>query len=235
MKNYNAFINEAQALFEKCYFLNKDAVNNLNLRHCKGSFLAIRGEYYLNRVFNGRIYQHYFDLVILIDKMNHFVIPIIYLPNEIKPYGFEHMYPDNTCCLGLAHEIIQIWGKEQLAEDFFEKIVNIFLINLLSYRLSKRCVTEERPHNKEGVIDYYGELLGINGQECLNTLIYIYTKVKHNELARGHNLCPCKSGKILRNCHFFQIANFINSLNINPELKGGFLQDINSLIRSKSV
>ncbi len=230
MKNVNAFIEEACALFESYTIFDGEKVKKLKLSRCDNSFVGIGGEYYLNRILNGELYQHYFDIVILIDKTNHFIIPIVWLPNEKKPYGFEHMYSDNTCCLGLTHEIILIWGKEQSAKDFFEKIVDIFLINLISYRNTKRCATPDRPHGEQGILEYYGEILDIRLDKCLKALNYIYDKVKRGIVAKGHHLCPCESGKRMRECHGQKIYSFINDLNNNPELKAGFFLDVRFII-----
>ena len=124
--NYNLFIEEAGALFENYCILDK---TDMQLNTGKGSFTAIAGEYFLNREFKGKIYQCIFYLVVIVDKTGQLSIPIVYLPKEQRPYKFEHLYKDNSCCLGLTHELIGIWGEKQSAIDFFEKIIDPFLIN----------------------------------------------------------------------------------------------------------
>lgn len=96
---------------------------DMQLNTGKGSFTAIAGEYFLNREFNEKIYQQIFYLVVIVDKTGQLSIPIVYLPKEQRPYKFEHLYKDNSCCLGLTHELIGIWGEKQSAIDFFEKII----------------------------------------------------------------------------------------------------------------
>lgn len=226
MKDYNKFLIEVGALFERYSLLNTVEVNNLNLSRCRNSFIGIRGQYYLNCSFKGKAYQKLFDITILIDKTGHSSIPILLLRNERKPPEFEHIYKDNTCCLGLTHEIISIWGEEQSAIVFFEKIINIFLINLISFQNYKKCATEERPHGVTGLLEYYAEVLIMSIKGCENTLPYILKRIKRKEYAKGHNICPCGSGRIIRNCHSSQINTFIKNLNSNPELRAGFLQDI---------
>jgi hypothetical protein len=233
MQDYNVFINEASVLFEKYIILDSCAVDSLDLKRCKGSFIAIAGAYFLNRQFGDEVYQHTFNMVVLLDRSKRLVLPIVWLPCEEKPARFEHLYADKTCCLGLTHEVISIWGDKQLAKDFFDKIVDIFLINLLSFRQIGKCATEERPHAEAGIIDYYKDLIGMTATECRNALPYLHQKVSCNELAKGHNPCPCGGGKILRHCHGEQINSFLNDLYSNKELKKAFLQDNGSQMEKR--
>lgn len=228
--NYNSFIEEAGALFENYCILDK---TDMQLDTGKGSFTAIAGEYFLNREFNEKIYQHIFYLVVIVDKTGQLSIPIVYLPKEQRPYKFEHLYKDNSCCLGLTHELIGIWGEKQSAIDFFEKIIDPFLINLLSCRNTGKCATEERPHGEDGLADYYKDLLGMTAIECKNALFYLYQKVRRGELAKGHNPCPCGSGKKLRHCHGKQINEFLNHLYVNRIFQKAFIQDVAGYIEKR--
>lgn len=172
-------------------------------------------------------------MVVLADRTKSFVLPIVWLPHEKRPFGFEHLYTDNTCCLGLTHEIISIWGSKQSAQEFFDNVVDIFLINLLAFRRNGKCATDERPHAEVGICDYYKNLFGMTAAECLNSLPYLFQKVSRSEFAKGHNLCPCGSNKKLRHCHGEQINSFIKSLYSNMELKKAFLQDIRGLMERR--
>ena len=225
MKNFNAFIEEARPLFENYRILDSNAVNALKINVGKGSFIAIAGEYFLNCNIKEDIYQHTFYLVVLLDKTKHFVLPIVWLPYEKIPWKFEHVYSDKTCCLGLTYEVLKIWGEEQTAQDFFEKIIDVFLINLLSFRNKGKCVTGERPHGEAGLIDYYKDLFDMTADEFRNALPYIYRKVIRKEFAKGHNLCPCGNKEIVRRCHGEKINSFLDNLYASNELKEGFIQD----------
>ena len=224
------FIEEAGALFENYRILDK---SEIKLNTGKGSVIAIAGEYFLNREFESTVYQHSFYLVVLIDRTKQLSIPIVWLPKEKRPYKFEHLYPDNTCCLGLTHEVIEIWGEKQSAKDFFEKIIDPFLINLLCCRYSGKCATGERPHGEYGVVDYYKNLLGMTAIECKNALPYLYRKTMRDELAKGHNPCPCGSGEKLRHCHREKINQFLNHLYANKTLKKAFIQDVANYIEKR--
>ena len=227
MKDYNKFIEEAKPLFERYLIIESKDGTSLPIK--TSSFIAIVGDYFLNREFNGKYFQHTFKLVIILDRTGEFVIPIVWLPDEKRPYGFEHMYKNNTCCLGLTHEIVSIWGENQTAYEFFDRILDIFLVNFLSYRLYRHCVTDERPHGTVGIVDYYKDIFCMDEGECYKTLLYLYNKVIRNEYAKGHNKCPCGSGKNIRNCHVAQFNNFLDCLYSNTELKKAFIQDLQGI------
>ena len=230
MKDCDRFIEEAKALFESYQPLDSNDVDGLNLarlQNCNGSFKAINGDYYLNRSYNGLVFQRHFDMTIIVDRTGRLVIPIVFLRKEKQLYGYLHFLKDNTCCLGLTHEVIIAWGEKQEAKVFFEDIVDIFLIDYLTFKETKKfAYGEERPHDEMGTVDYYKGLLEMESHGCTVALRYIYDKVNRREYAKGHNLCPCGNGKAIRHCHGVQINSFINSLNINTELKAAFLQDL---------
>lgn len=110
--NCEIFIEEAGALYENYCKMDSESIKSLPIKTIHGSFLAIKGLYFLNREFDGRVYQANFDLVVILDRTGRFSVPIVWLPNEQRPYKFEHLYNDNTCCLGLAFEVIKIWGQK---------------------------------------------------------------------------------------------------------------------------
>jgi hypothetical protein len=59
----------------------------------------------------------------------------------------------------------------------------------------------ERSHGVDGLFEAYGEMIGISDREA----IVRYLECLSKELLKGHWVCPCGSGKKLRNCHLVQL------------------------------
>ena len=56
----------------------------------------------------------------------------------------------------------------------------------------------ELPHGPKGLEDAYADALGIPNKK--KDLIY-HLRLLSQDWPKGHWLCPCGSGKPLRNCH----------------------------------
>ena len=225
MTKFDVFIEDSKAFFDTYKIIVGDK-SNFPTRFRNGGFIGISGKYCLNRVYKSEFYQNEFYIVVIVDRTGNFPVPILWLPNEKSPFGFEHIYQDKTCCLGVTHEIITIWGEVQTAKDFFDKIIDTFLINYLSYKNNRVCVTGDRPHGKLGITDYYKKFFNVDNEQCEKILRYVKIKAKRREYAKGHNRCPCDSGNILRKCHGEQISAFINSLYADKRLLEAFEKDM---------
>lgn len=196
-------------------------------------FETISGIYNLDVKVENKIYQAKFAVIINVStKIKS--IPEVYLPNLSIPYNYEHVYKDkiNLCCLGLNYEIELCWGKNRSFYDFLTKILDPFLANYLEFKETKNYIKGDRPHAKKGFIDYYSQIFShISNDRIIPTLIYCYNRILRNEFARGNNLCPCASGKIIRHCiHQNDIRSFINNCRNNKYLKIAFFNDMKNYI-----
>lgn len=225
--DFNKFIEQAKPLFQWYRILSSKEITVVDNNRCE--YVAIAGEYLLNRSYNNEIYNRIYYLVIILDKTGRFSVPIVWLPHEERPQSFMHMYSDKTCCLGLNHEVLSIWGQDQSAESFFDKILDPYLMNLLSYSRTGKCVTPERPHSVLGVVDYYKKIFDCDEEHVIPFLRYLSKKVYRNELPKGHIMCPCGSGMNLRKCHGRLIQIFISQLYGFAGLKSAFLEDVRSV------
>jgi len=222
--SYN-FIDEAKAEFVECFESAKDLV----FRGKKLGFVELRGIYRLNASMDGIVYNREFDLLVLVGKTNS-KIPLMLLPTENMPKGFEHVNPDKDCCLGTAHEVLKKWGPGKRAEDFFRWIIDPYLVNLISFCETGKCVTKERPHGYDGLKCYYSELLGMTIPETDITLKYIFDRVEKKVVVKGHHICPCGSTQNIRKCHMESIRAFVDDINCNELSKEGFMQDMSGIM-----
>lgn len=199
-------------------------------------FETISGIYNLDVIVKDKVYQGKFAVIINIENTKNF-IPEVYLPNLSLPYKFEHVYKDknNLCCLGLNYEIELTWGEKRNFYNFLTKILDPFLVNYLEYCQTKNYINGDRPHAKEGLIEYYSQFFpNENHNKIIPILLYCYHKISRNEFAKGNNLCPCGSGKNIRHCiHQQKIREFINNALNNAYLKNAFLNDMKNFIGDK--
>lgn len=180
------FFQDGLHLFSS-YYIKDDDLN----------FISISGIYNLNVEVKGNLYRGQFTVIIQANKQN-WDIPELYLPKVTIPHGFGHIYKDNKCCLGLNLEIENAWRPRTFI-SFLENIVDPFLVNYLSFLKTKQYILGDRPHEKEGVLNYYSQFFNTSHYEEVNGILkYVYNKLKRKELIKGHNSCPCGSNKKLQ-------------------------------------
>ncbi|TQE72764.1 hypothetical protein [Leptospira noguchii] len=108
-----------------------------------------------------------------------------------------HTNPDKTLCLGTNHAVDAIFKENPCTIHFIEKILIPYLFRYSALYLYKEELFGELKHGAEGLIDYYKSLFVTQDQySAINLLKYIKDKPY-----RGHLICPCGSGKKIRNCH----------------------------------
>lgn len=219
------FFKDGLILFDEYQFTNCDR------------FETISGIYNLNVKVKDKIYQAKFAVVIKIENKKMF-IPEVYLPNLTIPYKYEHVYKNNNnlCCLGLNYEIELCWGKNRTFYNFLTKILDPFLVNYLEYSATGNYINGDRPHAKDGLIEYYSQFfLNENYNIIIPILLYCHHKILRNEFAKGNNPCPCGSGKNIRHCnHQTEIREFINTALNNAYLKNGFISDMKNYLGDKN-
>jgi hypothetical protein len=97
------------------------------------------------------------------------------------------------------------WRKGSNLVDFLSNLVDPFLAWQLYYdAFGKPPEWGERPHGIQGIINYYGELIGRRADD---TIIGFMKLLSRKNLPKGHEYCPCGSGKRIRHCHQKLIIN----------------------------
>lgn len=116
------------------------------------------------------------------------------IPREMD----RHVFPDPGClCLGVP---VALWI--QLKGDF--SLQTILDIPVRNYLIGNSLVERgeawphgDRSHGVAGVLEFYGDLLGTSNPIAIARFLGAILLGK----VRGHWLCLCGSGKIIRNCH----------------------------------
>ncbi len=111
----------------------------------------------------------------------------------------RHIQKGGRACLEVGPEIKRRWPPGSNLIDFLKNLVEPFLAWQVHYDIfGKPPEWGERAHGKDGILQYYAELLGIAVDS--NTLGFMKLISRKNR-PKGHEICPCGSGKKLRHCH----------------------------------
>ena len=85
---------------------------------------------------------------------------------------------------------------------------------------------KERSHGIPGLIEAYGDMVGMQGKEAIIGCLIILSKTAF----KGHWICPCRSGQKIRYCHSQHLQNL--RLKIFPQVARLALRRLeNPLIR----
>jgi len=109
----------------------------------------------------------------------------------------RHVNPEGTLCLGVPEQVwIELDGDCSVPKILDGPIRN-FLIGNGLFEVGEPWPFGERPHGGAGVLEFYKEQLGTDDPAKVFNFIRALAKGS----VRGHWLCPCGSGRILRKCH----------------------------------
>lgn len=126
-------------------------------------------------------------------------IPVVYeIGNRIPKIADRHMYLDGRACLYLPFQLSEIFPEGSGLLDFLNGPVLSFFVSQSYFELTGEWPFGEWPHGPDAIIEYYTSVLETNDKN----LIINYIQVISKKEIKGHWLCPCGSGKILRHCHY---------------------------------
>ncbi|MAC78367.1 MAG: hypothetical protein CML66_09910 [Rhodobacteraceae bacterium] len=110
----------------------------------------------------------------------------------------RHVFPDHgNCCLGVWEEWL-LTARDHQFETFLTGPMHDYFVSQTYYEVHGEWPFGERSHGRRGVLEAYSDLLGITSDE---KAIADYLWQLSRKTIKGHALCPCGSGRRLRNCH----------------------------------
>ena len=124
-------------------------------------------------------------------------VPAVYEANgRIRPFADYHAYRDARACLWAPGERWKHWPRGSSLVDFLKGPLRSHLADRAYFELSGEWLVE-RPHNEDGVVQAFEEMLGIVGADRVTAFLRLFTRGQ----PKGHWICPCGSGLRLRDCH----------------------------------
>ncbi len=156
----------------------------------------IRGILRFSRECSGRHIDDEYSVEIIISKKYPDELPKILETGNRIPKDFHH-YQDESLCLGAPLAVKQKFRKQPTLIRYVENCVIPYL-----YSFSYKCKYGKMPfgelsHGGIGILEYYQDLFGVKDHRRVLKLIAILAEENY----RGHDRCPCGSGKRLRSCH----------------------------------
>ena len=122
---------------------------------------------------------------------------VLAIDKRIEPLADRHVFRNRLACLCLPHEV-----KRYLPEinfiTFWGKLLKFWLIGQACYDRDGEWPFKARSHDAEGIYEGFAEMLGVSDMEIVKR----YTSLLLRKTpAKGHEPCPCGSGRKLRSCH----------------------------------
>ena len=196
-----------------------------NLRLCEDSpgQWVIRGKLSFSASFQNIPIEDTFSVMIVLPKDYPQSPPVVQETGGRIPADF-HQNPDRTLCVGIPIEVRQRFKKEPTLLAFMERLLVPYLYSYSYYEKYGKLPFGEFAHGGKGIREYYQELFKTDDICIMLELL----KIMANGSYRGHHLCPCNSGKILRKCHGPLMLELINGHTKEIFLKD-FLYILNSL------
>lgn len=110
----------------------------------------------------------------------------------------RHIEPDGRACLCLPHEIPGYFPDGISFEMYFDGLVHPWLIGQAFFDENGKWPWQTWDHGKDGILRGFSKLLGFIDLDIVERFVRLL--IRKNP-AKGHELCPCGSGRKLRNCH----------------------------------
>lgn len=153
-------------------------------------------------VSEGDVLDRYLIRIELPDAYPHWYPRVWEVGGRIPRINDRHINGDGSLCLGVPDDLwIKLGGDFELCH-FLAKPVRAFLIGNSLVERGEMWPQDERPHGKEGICEFYGELVGFSNPQQIRLLL---TYLAKKDDIKGHWLCPCQSGSVLRKCHFSEV------------------------------
>lgn len=165
----------------------------------------IEGKVCLDMKYNDVYFCKEYKIIIDISKKD---IPYIKEIDGKIDCNYPHRYKDGGLCLATNSDIILSCLNDDIfdIDCWFEKYVKSYFFTYEFYQRFGYYPFGERSHGAIGILEFYQDFFNVDSpvtaMKCLNfTIASKYA---------GHLLCPCGSGKKIRNCHSKELYNAKN-------------------------
>lgn len=171
---------------------------SLSLVSDKGGY-TLTGILTLDKSYNDiPVYEDY-HIRIFVPEDFPLHIPAVFDTNNDVPSDFMHFLDDGSFCLGAHCDLRSFLEEKPSLTAFIDELLMSYLYSVSYYKLYGLMPFGERSHGVKGMLEAYQEryATGENNQLLAHLLCMVVGAIPY----RGHHLCPCGSGKKLRNCH----------------------------------
>lgn len=158
---------------------------------------VLRGKFTLDHIFGDVRMTGEFDLEIVVSDQFPTIIPVVKVLSNCIADDYPHRYEDGTLCLASDLELKVFFSQESDICTFIEKYVVPYFYTYRYYEEYGVYPFGERSHGMLGNLEYIKELFAVDEWKKVCDIVLFIAQSSY----RGHHLCPCGSGKRMRNCH----------------------------------
>ncbi len=163
----------------------------------KNGIVYLIGVIHINCTVNNKLLNDSFHIKILFPLDYPEMFPIAFELSKKIPSSF-HQFSNGELCLGTPLEIGLNFFQNKTVSSFINKLLMPYLIGFIYHRDYGEFPFGERNHGPKGQLELYQELLNTSDEKTI--INFLNTVLKGN--LKGHHLCPCRSSKSIRNCHW---------------------------------
>lgn len=139
-----------------------------------------------------------FDVeIVLSDRFPSQEPQVFEVAGRIPRSADRHVNPDGDCCVTVWEHWLACARNHSFAA-FLSGPVSEFFLGQYWFEKTGTWPYGERSHGLDGLEEAYAEALGIPNRK--KDIIY-HLRLLSKDWPKGHWLCPCGSGKLLRHCH----------------------------------
>lgn len=163
----------------------------------------IKGKIHIECLCRDEFIKDDFEIKVQLFKDN---IPKVWeVSNKIRK-NYPHLYDDKRLCLATDLEQ-ELYLKNYTIIDWIGEYVKKYFVSYIYYTRYGVFPFGEHSHGNKGIYEFIQKYLKLDSiVEAKNIYEYICKK-KY----RGHLMCPCGSGKKIRNCHGKLIQEILSS------------------------
>ena len=155
------------------------------------------GELVLNHVYDGVRMTGKFDIKVVVPRDFPLALPTVKELSNCIDDLYTHRYPNGYLCLASNLELKMHISKNHDISIFVDKYVIPYLYTYKYFKEYGIYPYGERSHGMMGDLEYLKDLFCVDNWKQVFDIMMFTTQSSY----RGHLLCPCGSGKRIRNCH----------------------------------
>lgn len=165
------------------------------------------GKLDLDHIFNDVRMTGKFNLEITVFRDCSSPIPVVKEVSNRIDRNYPHRYNDGQLCLASDFELKMYFSQNTDISSFVDMYIIPYLYTYRYYEEYGIYPFGERSHGIKGDLEYIKELFMVNEWGQVFDIMYFIADSSY----RGHLLCPCGSGKRLRNCHGNTLMKVMNA------------------------
>lgn len=199
----------------------------LELRKNSTGFWVISGDLSFTASYKETTINDTFSILIEIPHDYPNSPPVVQETGGRIPPDF-HQYNNRNLCLAAPVEILIRFKKDQRLLIFVKTLVIEYLYAYSYFEKYGVLPFGELSHGCKGILEYYENYFNTSD---INIIVKFFILLINNNY-RGHHICKCNSGKILRRCHGPSLLELLNSIN-KEQLLYDFTLILYNLSKSK--